>query len=66
MGSTAAPPQFPDILADQLAKGGRMIVPVGKPHEPQTLYLCSKNDDDELTKKKVLPVAFVPMVESLK
>ncbi|MBT3905496.1 MAG: protein-L-isoaspartate(D-aspartate) O-methyltransferase [Rhodospirillaceae bacterium] len=63
---TAAPPRFPEALTQQLANGGRMIVPVGRPHEPQTLYLCSKNDDGELTKKKVLPVAFVPMVESLK
>ena len=63
---TAAPPRFPEALTQQLANGGRMIVPVGRPHEPQTLYLCSKNDDGELTKKKVLPVAFVPRVESLK
>lgn len=63
---TAAPPRFPEALTQQLANGGRMIVPVGRPHEPQTLYLCSKNDDGELTKKKVLPVAFVPMVESQK
>ena len=63
---TAAPPQFPDILAHQLAIGGRMIVPVGPPFEPQTLYLCSKSDTGALTKKKVLPVAFVPMVESQK
>ena len=63
---TAAPPRFPEAPTQQLANGGRMIVPVGRPHEPQTLYLCSKNDDGELTKKKVLPVAFVPMVESLK
>ena len=48
---TAAPPQLPDILADQLAIGVLMIVPAGRPHEPQTLYLCSKTDNGELTKK---------------
>jgi protein-L-isoaspartate(D-aspartate) O-methyltransferase len=63
---TAAPPQFPETLADQLAIGSRMIVPVGRSHEPQTLYICTKNDDGTLAKKKILPVAFVPMVESPK
>lgn len=61
---TAASPRFPDILAEHLAKGGRMIVPVGQPFQAQTLYHCTKQDDGTLAKKKILPVAFVPMVES--
>jgi protein-L-isoaspartate(D-aspartate) O-methyltransferase len=60
---TAAPPEIPQALVDQLQTGGRMVIPVGLPHETQMLYRCVKQIDGSLTKEKKLPVAFVPMVD---
>jgi len=61
---TAAPAQFPPALIEQLKPGGRLVIPIGRPHETQTLYRCVKEEDGSLTKKRMLPVAFVPMVKS--
>jgi len=59
---TAAPSAIPDALVDQLAPGGRMIVPIGRPHDRQMLTLVRKDTDGRVSADKVLPVAFVPMV----
>lgn len=56
---TAAPPEVPQTLIDQLAVGGRMIVPVGERY--QTLYLIEKTETD-IQKSPLVPVRFVPMV----
>ncbi len=61
---TAAPAKIPAALIDQLKPGGRLVIPIGGEHETQTLYRCVKEQDGSLTKKRMLPVAFVPMVES--
>jgi len=55
---TAAPDHVPQPLIDQLAEGGRMIVPVGRFF--QDLILLEKNEG-RVTRKSILPVAFVPM-----
>lgn len=60
---TAAPMRLPDALVDQLAPGGRMVVPIGKPHDRQVLTLLRKDADGAVRRDEVLPVAFVPMVE---
>jgi len=59
---TSAPEHVPPALVDQLMPGGRMVVPVGRVHETQTLYLIVKDKDGNLKTRKTLPVAFVPMV----
>ena len=59
---TAAPERIPDALTQQLKPGGRLVIPVGKPHDTQMLYRCVKGEDDTLVCEKMLPVAFVPMV----
>jgi len=56
---TAAPGHIPQPLADQLKKGGRMIIPVGDFH--QELMLITKKPDGTVKKQSVLPVRFVPM-----
>ena len=61
---TAAPAKIPPALIEQLKVGGRLVIPVGHPHETQTLYRCVKESNGSLTKKRMLPVAFVPMVKS--
>ncbi len=39
---TAAPERIPDALVEQLAPGGRMIIPLGRVHETQFLTLVTK------------------------
>jgi protein-L-isoaspartate(D-aspartate) O-methyltransferase len=62
---TAAPPEIPKELIDQLKVGGRMVVPVGSFF--QELYLVTRTDSG-VEKKALLPVRFVPMIrgESMK
>jgi protein-L-isoaspartate(D-aspartate) O-methyltransferase len=55
----AAPDHVPSLLLDQLAIGGRLVVPVGK--HGQTLMVIEKREDGSLTERSVAPVAFVPM-----
>ncbi len=55
---TAAPDHVPQPLLDQLAGGGRMILPLGK--TMQRLILLTKTADG-VTRKDLFPVAFVPM-----
>ncbi len=55
---TAAPEHIPQPLLDQLAPGGRMIVPMGK--TMQRLLLLT-NTSEGFTRNHLLPVAFVPM-----
>ena len=59
---TAAPERIPEALAQQLKPGGRLVIPIGLPHDTQMLYRCVKGDDGKLACEKMLPVAFVPMV----
>ena len=57
---TAAPPEVPQTLLDQLAPGGRLIVPVGAGWE-QELTLIEKRRDGSIHRTPVAPVLFVPM-----
>jgi len=56
---TAAPQSIPQPLVDQLAVGGRMILPVGKFF--QELMLIKRNPDGKIEKESLIPVRFVPM-----
>lgn len=57
---TAAPPkEVPPPLIKQLAKGGRLIAPVGKFF--QELILIEKDSQGKIHKKSLIPVRFVPM-----
>ena len=60
---TAAPDRIPDKLIAQLNEGGKMIIPVGETHSVQILKLIIKKDG-MIIEKELLPVRFVPMVES--
>jgi protein-L-isoaspartate(D-aspartate) O-methyltransferase len=57
---TAAPEEVPQPLIDQLAVGGRMIIPVGEQDEVQLLRLLVKEADGVLAVRNVIPVRFVP------
>ena len=56
---TAAPDHVPAPLLEQLAPGGRMVLPVGR--ESQNLLLIERNARGELSQRELLPVRFVPM-----
>ncbi|MCX7751188.1 MAG: protein-L-isoaspartate(D-aspartate) O-methyltransferase, partial [Candidatus Bipolaricaulota bacterium] len=59
---TAAAPELPQALLDQLGPGGRMVIPLGGPQEQQMLTLFEKAADGSISRRDVLPVAFVPFV----
>lgn len=58
---TAAPASVPPALVDQLAVGGRMVVPVGPQGGDQELQILTKTPAG-LDVVHSLPVRFVPMV----
>lgn len=57
---TAAPPEIPQTLVDQLATGGRLVAPVGQ--QDQVLVRITRQPDGSLHKESFHPVRFVPMV----
>ncbi|NNM23298.1 MAG: protein-L-isoaspartate(D-aspartate) O-methyltransferase [Flavobacteriaceae bacterium] len=56
---TARVKEIPQPLLDQLAEGGRMIIPVGKSNWNAQLVLVRKNNG-KIKKKKRMAVSFVP------
>ncbi|HKX00797.1 MAG TPA: protein-L-isoaspartate(D-aspartate) O-methyltransferase [Bryobacteraceae bacterium] len=63
---TAAPPEIPHALIDQLKPGGRLVAPVGENAGEQKLVVVDKGRDGKLRRRSVLAVAFVPMVREKK
>ena len=59
---TAAPPEIPQKLIDQLARGGRLVAPVGESPATQDLVVLEKTTSGEIRRQAVAPVMFVPMV----
>jgi protein-L-isoaspartate(D-aspartate) O-methyltransferase len=56
---TAAPERIPQPLLEQLAPGGRMVIPVGGFF--QELKIFRKDSAGKITEESILPVRFVPM-----
>jgi protein-L-isoaspartate(D-aspartate) O-methyltransferase len=69
---TAAATSIPPALVDQLKRGGRLIIPLGRPGgairrtSSQDLLRIEKAEDGTLKQHVVLPVAFVPLVTQSK
>lgn len=59
---TAAAEDVPLALLDQLARGGRLVIPVNAPIG-QDLLVLEKKIDDSIHTRSVLRVAFVPLRE---
>ena len=58
---TAAPEQIPEPLVDQLASGGRMVIPVGPQARGQALTVLHRREDGSIGRRVVSAVRFVPM-----
>jgi protein-L-isoaspartate(D-aspartate) O-methyltransferase len=56
---TAAPPEIPPALIEQLRPGGRLVAPVGD--HWQELVVVDKDPSGGLHRRTEYPVAFVPM-----
>ena len=61
---TAAASGIPESLVDQLAPGGIMVVPVGRPGADQTLLRVTRNEDG-FHEEVLGGVRFVPLLEGL-
>jgi len=57
---TAAPETVPEALLDQLAPGGRLVVPVGRVGAVQDLLLYTRRDDGTVRRRNLAAVRFVP------
>ena len=58
---TAAAPQVPEPLIEQLVPTGRLVIPVGSPWGVQQLTLLEKDREGGVHRHNLLPVAFVPL-----
>ncbi len=56
---TCAPTKIPQPLVDQLAEGGKMVIPVGEAHKQKLVLLTKENG--KVVEKDIIPVRFVPM-----
>jgi protein-L-isoaspartate(D-aspartate) O-methyltransferase len=61
---TAAPAYLPRPLWDQLAEGGRMVIPIGAQPEEQVLWLIRKTAG-KLDAQGLGAVRFVPLISPL-
>jgi protein-L-isoaspartate(D-aspartate) O-methyltransferase len=55
---TAAPDEIPKALVEQLAVGGKMVIPVGDLYQEMVIVTKTK---DGIVEKRTIPVRFVPM-----
>ena len=58
---SAAGPEIPAMLTDQLADGGRLVMPVGGQHADQHLARVTRRGS-ELIAERLIDVRFVPLI----
>ncbi|MCB2226130.1 MAG: protein-L-isoaspartate(D-aspartate) O-methyltransferase [Desulfarculaceae bacterium] len=59
---TAGAKEIPPALLEQLAPGGRMVIPVGADSGGEELTLVLKDQNGKISQQTLLPVRFVPLV----
>jgi protein-L-isoaspartate(D-aspartate) O-methyltransferase len=57
---TCAPTHIPQPLKDQLAEGGKLVIPVGTAGHQELVLLTKRKG--QIERQKIIPVRFVPMV----
>ena len=60
--AAASGSHVPQSWIDQLKPGGRIVTPIGGPHQVQTLVKITKNDDGSLGHEDLGGVRFVPLI----
>ena len=63
---TAAAPEIPASLIEQLKPGGRMVIPVDNNSSSQDLLIVEKDEAGNIKTKSTIPVRFVPLVKGRK
>lgn len=58
----AGGPTVPEALLDQLAVGGRLVIPVGAERDVQTLTRVTRHADGRLEREDLGDVRFVPLI----
>ena len=61
---TAAALAVPPALVQQLKPGGRLVIPVGAPGQTQDLQVIDKDQQGAVFSRSLLPVVFVPLIQS--
>ena len=61
---TAAPDHVPEPLIEQLATGGRLVLPVGPRGGRQELVVLEKQSDGTVDRTRVISVRFVPLTRN--
>src|SRR5438045_8099113 len=59
---SAGGPEVPPALKEQLAIGGRLVIPVGEGERRQTLIKLTRRSDAEFEEENLGAVAFVPLI----
>jgi len=63
---TAGAQTIPPALVEQLATGGRMVIPLGADPKAQELVLIEKDAEGRVSQRPILPVRFVPLTRELR
>jgi len=58
----AGGPTVPEALLDQLAVGGRLVIPIGEDRELQKLVRVTRHADGTLEREELGDVRFVPLI----
>ena len=56
----AAAPEIPESLKEQLAVGGRMVIPVGKPSAQELILV--RRDEQGFHTEEICPCIFVKLI----
>lgn len=63
--ATAAPDEIPAPLIEQLAVGGRLVIPVGSQGGPQWMMVVERSGN-RVVQNRTIPVQFVPLTRDRK
>lgn len=62
---TAAAPEIPQALIDQLKVGGMMVIPLSENENCQTMLRLTKQEDGRLSREEYGDFRFVPMLKGV-
>ena len=60
--ATASGPSVPEPLKEQLAVGGRLVMPIGEYRFGQSIVRVTRGRGDSFHQERLLDVAFVPLI----